>query len=106
MRSISRTRIPNEYVSAAEVPVEEETPIPDVLEALLEQERLGALRIVRWPEVSGARRDWIVRAGADVILEKGLLGQETDFARYMREKYPESWELALRKGVVRHESSQ
>lgn len=65
------TRIPNEYVSAAEVPVEEETPIPDVLEALLEQERLGALRIVRWPEVSGARRDWIVRAGADVILEKG-----------------------------------
>lgn len=100
------TRIPNEYVSAAEVPVEEETPIPDVLEALLEQERLGALRIVRWPEVSGARRDWIVRAGADVILEKGLLGQETDFARYMREKYPESWELALRKGVVRHESSQ
>ena len=32
------TAIPNEYVSAAEVPVEEETPIPDVLEALLEQE--------------------------------------------------------------------
>lgn len=101
------TRIPNEYVSAAEVPVEDETPIPDVLEALLEQERLGALRIVRWSEVSGASRDWIVRTEADVILEKGLLGQETDFARYMRETYPVSWALAGRKMEERNnESSQ
>ena len=101
------TQIPNEYVSAEEVPVEEETLIPDVLEALLEQERLGALRIVRWSEVSGASRDWIVRTEADVILEKGLLGQETDFARYMRETYPVSWALAGREMEERNnESSQ
>ena len=44
---MEQTRIPNEYVTPNEVPVESEQVVPDVLEALLEQERLGALRIVR-----------------------------------------------------------
>lgn len=88
------TRIPNEYVSAAEVAVEEEMFVPDVYEALLEEERLGALRIVRWRSVSEARRQWIVKAETEVILEKELLDKDTEMARYMREKYPESWALA------------
>ena len=69
------TPIPNEYVSAEEVPVVEETPIPDVYEALLEQERLGTLRIVRWPEVPEKRRDWIRRAQMEEILGADLLEQ-------------------------------
>lgn len=89
------TQIPNEYVTPGEVPVEGERPIPDVLEALLEQERLGALKIIRWDELGEKRRRWIVRAEADTIREKGLLARpEEPFSRYMREKYPESWELA------------
>ncbi len=89
------TAIPNEFVTAGEVPVEEERPIPDVLAALLEQERLGALKIVRWDELGGDRRRWIVRAEAATIREKGLLARPDDpFARYLREKYPESWALA------------
>lgn len=89
------TQIPNEYVTQGEVPVEGEVPVPDVLAALLEQERLGALKIVRWAEVSPASREWIVRAEADTIIEKGLLDQpDSDFARFMREKYPESWARA------------
>ncbi len=91
------TPIPNEYVSGEEVPVEEETPVPDVLEALLEQERLGALRVVRWASLTEKRRRWIAEAEAEVIREKGLLERDTPFARYMREKYPESWETALRE---------
>ncbi len=89
------TPIPNEYVTPNEVTVDGELLIPDVCEALLEQERLGALKIVRWDEMDEGRRRWVVRAEADTILEKGLLDRPDDpFARYMREKYPESWALA------------
>ena len=91
---MEETAIPNELVTALPVPVAEETAVPDVWEALLEQERLGALRIIRWPEVSGANREWILRAERDTIVEKGLLHADTPFARYMREIYPESWALA------------
>lgn len=94
------TQIPNEYVTPGEVPVEEEIPVPDVCEALLEQERLGALKIVRWAEVEAnpKLREWIVKAEAETIVEKGLLGQpDSDFARYMREKYPDSWALAQKE---------
>lgn len=90
------TEIPNEYVSAEEVAVEEEIPVPDVCEALLEQECLGALKIVRWPDVPEKSRRWIVNAEMEVILENKLLGKDTEMARYMRERYPESWELALK----------
>ena len=88
------TAIPNEYVTAAEVPVEEEIPIPDVYEALLEQERLGTLEIVRWEAVPEKTREWIMRVHTEEILEAGLLGQDVPMARYMREKYPESWAAA------------
>lgn len=89
------TQIPNEYVSDSEVAVEEEIPIPNVYEALLEEERLGTMRIVRWPEVSEKRRQWITKAEMAAILENNLLGRDTAMARYMQEKYPESWAMAL-----------
>lgn len=89
------TQIPNEYVSAREVPVEEEILIPDLYGALLEEERQGTIQIVRWPEVSGKMREWIVRRQMGEILEAGLLYQDTPRARYMQEKYPKSWAMAL-----------
>ena len=89
------TRIPNEYVTARPVPVLEEIAIPDVCQALLEQERLGALRIVRWAELPERSRAWVLQAEKDTILEHGLLTQDTGSARYMRETYPDSWALAL-----------
>lgn len=102
------TQIPNEYVSFSEVPVLEEIPICDVYEALLEQERLGALRIVRWADMTEKSRAKVVRSGMETILEKGLLRQDTPFARYMREKYPDSWALALQneKGEQNDEPAQ
>ena len=91
-----RTEIPNEYVSAEPVPVRAEREVPDVLEALLEQERCGALRVVRYAEQTPEMRAWVTEAERDVILGHGLLGQESPFARYMRETYPQSWSLAQR----------
>lgn len=95
---MERTAIPNEYVTALEVPVEEEIPVPDVLEALLKQERQGALKIIRWLELSEGTRKRVRKAEADTILEHGLLARPEDpFARFMQEKYPDSWALALEK---------
>lgn len=91
------TRIPNEAVSAAAVPVLSETPIPDVYEALLEQERLGALVIRRHHELSPKTLAWILRVEADTIREKGLLHTPGPMADYYRQHYPESWALAQRE---------
>ena len=91
------TECPNEYVTPNEVPVEEEIPIPDVYAALKEQEQRGALKIVRWEDMSLRRRAWVVDVELLTIGEQKLLDQpDGPFARYMLEKYPESWACALR----------
>lgn len=93
---MTTTEIPNEYVTPRPVPVVDAVPVPDALEALLEQERWGALRIIRWQSMPEEARQWVERAEMDTILEHGLLNLDNDFARYMREKYPHSWALAQR----------
>lgn len=91
------TAIPNEFVSDSPVPVLEGTAVPDVYEALLEKERTGALRIVRWALRTEASRQWTIQEEKDSILEHGLLHRDDAFARYMRGKYPESWDMARRQ---------
>ncbi len=91
---MTATAIPNEYVTPRAVTVLEETLIPDVYEALLEQERLGRLKIVRYSEMTAESLAWVEAAETVTILEHGLLHEDGAFARYMREKYPRSWEQA------------
>ena len=89
------TAIPHERVTANPVPVREEIPVPDLLAALREQERLGAVRLIPWEQVDEANRRWIVDAERREILERDLLSRPEDpMARYLRAKYPESWALA------------
>ena len=88
------TQIPNEYVTPDPVPVLEEIPIPDVYQALLEQEGLGALKIVRYQDMTERRLAWVREAEAQTILDHDLLHEEGPFARYLREHYPDSWALA------------
>lgn len=88
------TPIPNEFVTLNPVPVSEEIPVPDVYQALLEQERLGALKIVRYQDMTEKRLTWVCEAEAQTILEYNLLHEDNPFARYLREKYPDSWALA------------
>lgn len=92
--STSTTKIPNEAISDEAVPVIRETYIPDVCEALLEQERLGTLVINRYQELSQRKLDWIRRVQADIIREKNILNDHGPMADYYRTHYPESWELA------------
>lgn len=90
------TECPNEYVTPREIPVEREILIPDVYAALKEQEQLGALKIVHWEDTTVQRRAWVAEAELLTIAEQKLLDQpDTPFARYIREKYPESWARAV-----------
>ncbi len=88
------TQIPNEVVTPRPVPVREEIAVPDVYQALLEQERLGTLRIMRYRDMTEKRLAWVREAEAQTIAEHNLLQEDNHFARYLREKYPDSWALA------------
>jgi len=87
------TAIPNEAFSREAVTVLEEIRIPDVCEALLEQERLGNLIIQRYGQQSAKMLDWIRKVEADTIREQDLLNREGPMADYYRQHYPESWAL-------------
>ena len=92
--STEATRIPNEAITEKPVPVISETVIPDVCEALLEQERLGTLVIHRYPELSEGMRSWILRTQAEIIRKKDILRDHGPMADYYRTHYPESWAIA------------
>ncbi len=88
------TRIPNEVVSDSSVAVIQEIFLPDVYEALLEQERLGALIIHRYGELSEKQLAWIRQAEEATIREHDLPHHPGPMADYYRTHYPESWAMA------------
>lgn len=87
------TQIPNEAVSEKPVPVIEEILIPDALEALLEQQKLGNLLIRRYHELPERAYDWIRNAEADCIRKADLIHNPGSQADYYRTYYPESWAI-------------
>ena len=95
--STQPTRIPNEAVSETPVRVIREIHIPDALEALLEQERLGTLVIHRYHELSQRKIDWIRNVEAEGIRKSKLITTPGPMADYYREHYPESWALAQKE---------
>lgn len=85
------TRIPNEAVSPEKVTVLEEIRIPDVCEALLEQERLGTLVIRHYAELSANKLAWIRKVERETIQKRNLLHRDSPEADYYRTHYPDSW---------------
>ncbi len=98
--NVSSTEIPNEAVSDESVAVISEVPIPDVYEALLEQERLGALVIHRYEELPEKALDWIRCAEADEIRKRDLIRMGGPHAEYMKKHYPESWAIVAAEQSV------
>ena len=88
------SKIPNEAISETAVPVIQETHIPDALEALLEQERLGTLVIYRYHQLSERKLDWIRKVEAEIITKNDLINTPGAMADYYRTHYPESWAIA------------
>lgn len=91
------TKIPNEVVSAEAVSVLKEIVIPDVCEALLEQERLGALVVHRYEQLSAKMLEWIRDAEADEIRQRDLIRTGGPMADYIKRHYPESWAMVKRE---------
>ena len=99
--AVKTTRIPNEAVSCRPVPVLEEIRIPDVYEALLEQERLGALCIRRYHQLSEKMLEWIRKTETEIILEKNMLSNPGTMADYYRTHYPDSWADAQKQQALK-----
>ena len=91
------TQIPNEAISEVAVPILQEIVIPDACEALLEQERLGALVIRRYHELPERAYDWILKTEVDCIRKAGILHSPGPMADYYRTHYPESWAIVERE---------
>lgn len=104
---LQTTEIPNEFVSAEAVPVETEIQVPDLCAALLEEERLGSMEIIRWQSLTADQQAWIAAVEKNEILEAGLLAApDSPRARYMMDKYPESWAMARLEMEDDNESAQ
>lgn len=95
---MEETQIPNEYVTTSSVPVLDCWHIPDLYQALVEQARQGALKIVPYERLSPAMLAWIRKTITDEILEEGLLARPgTPKACYLQQTYPDSWRDAERQ---------
>lgn len=93
-------RIPNEYVSEQSVEILEEIRIPDVCEALLEQERLGNLIIQRYEQLPHQELAWIRKVEKEGIIKSDLLHKPGPMADYYRIHYPDSWEDAIKEQAL------
>ena len=98
--TVESTAIPNEAVSDRAVQILEEIRIPDVYEALLEQEKLGNLSIIRYPEQSERMRQWVRKTETEIILEKDMLHNPGPMADYYRAHYPDSWADAEKQALI------
>lgn len=94
-QEIAYTQIPNEIVSPMPVKVLREIPIPDVLGALQEQERSGALIIRRYNELSERMLEWILQAEKQEIQKRNLLHTPSPMSEYIRLHYPDAWASAV-----------
>jgi hypothetical protein len=91
------TQKPNEYISRSPVGVLSEMVIENVYQEFVRLESQGALEIIRYENITEKMLLWIRRVETEEILEHHLLGEDSDFAVYMREKYPDSWADAIRQ---------
>ena len=99
--SVETTRIPNEAVSNQPVRILKEIFIPDVYEALLEQERLGNLKIYRYTEQPERMLGWIRKTQTQIILEKDMLRTSGPMVDYYRTHYPDSWADAEKEQALK-----
>ena len=92
-KSTESTKIPNEAVSEEAVPVIQEIHIPDAMEALLEQERLGNLIIRKYHALPDGALEWIRKTQAEIIRKNDLIHIPGPMADYYRTHYPDSWAI-------------
>jgi hypothetical protein len=89
-----KTQIPNEVVTRQPVKIVREIYIPDVMQALLEQEQQGKLVIHRYEQLTPRMLQWIHQAEMEEIKTRNLLHTPCPMADYMKRYYPAIWDAA------------
>ena len=100
--STESTKIPNEAVSEEAIPIIQEIHIPDAMEALLEQERLGNLITHKYDTLSERALDWICKTQAEIIQINDLVHTPGPMADYYREHYPDSWAIVCNEQISKN----
>ncbi len=92
--SVFPTKIPYEAVSREPVPVVSDQRIPDLLEALVEQERQGTLKLFRYEDLSEAQLAWIRKAISREIQNLSPDQRSGPKGDYYRTYYHALWQEA------------
>ncbi len=86
----------NLFYSRNPISVYRVTEIPDVYQALLEYERAGQFRVLRFENASEEKRTELTNRIATYIAENNLPEQDSEKARFMKRYYARAWEKAER----------
>lgn len=68
--------------------------IPDVYQALLQCEREGRFKLLRFEEATYERQDELIDRIATYIRESNLTGQDNEHSRFMRKYFADAWKRA------------
>ena len=69
--------------------------VDDVYEALLDYERQGSFKLLRFSDASAEKREKLIDSDASYILDDGMLTADTEQAAFMRRYFTDAWERAL-----------
>lgn len=73
------------------------TEIPDVYQALLEYERAGKFRVLRFEDASEEKQAELTDRIAAYIIQNDLLKQDSEESHFMKRYFARAWEKAKKK---------
>lgn len=85
------------FYSGTPIRVYRVTEIPDVYQALLEYERAGKLRVLRFENASEEKQAELTDRIAAYITENSLWKQDSEESRFMKRYFVQGWEKAKNK---------
>ncbi|MBR6678601.1 MAG: hypothetical protein IKL23_07750, partial [Oscillospiraceae bacterium] len=82
------------FFSGESVKVYRTQEIPDVYQALLQYEREGRFKLLRFEEASPEKQEELIDRIATYIRESNLLEQDNEHSRFMRKYFVDAWRKA------------
>ena len=82
------------FFSGESVKVYRTQEIPDVYQALLQYEREGKFKLLRFEDASSEKQEELIDRIATYIRESNLLEQDNEHSRFMRKYFVDAWRKA------------
>ena len=83
------------FYSSRAASVKDVLRVDDVYEALLDYERQGSFKLLRFSDASAEKREKLIGSDASYILDNGMLTANTEQAAFMRRYFTDAWERTL-----------